>query len=260
MKFKCPLSLVNTRVRVLLVGAGGTGAYCGSLLAQCNYLLRALSDDMAYLEVTVVDPDVVTEFNIGRQGFYPCDIGKPKSKVLVDRLNLGFGTHWRYAVETLESCRSPHLYDVLFTCVDNIKCRQHLGQQYQNVVCETLWIDGGNGRSDGQVIMGHLGVPKAEEKLPNVFDLYQKVMATAREEPGESCSHQQALHRQDFGVNHMTALLMVQQLWLLLRHGELDHHGNFFDLHEGCVIPLAADADIWRTFGYRVHEFTGISN
>ena len=61
-------------------------------LGQIHASLRAMSAQDGCkcqgLNVTVYDPDVVTQFNIGRQLFYQTDLGQNKALCLVGRVNM----------------------------------------------------------------------------------------------------------------------------------------------------------------------------
>ena len=54
------------------------------------------------LHVTVFDPDIITEANIGRQLFSETELGQCKATAAVTRVNRFFGTTW-----TAENCRYP---------------------------------------------------------------------------------------------------------------------------------------------------------
>src|SRR5689334_7068613 len=82
--------LLSGQVNVALAGAGGNGSQMLSGLARLHLALLKLGHPGG-LKVTVWDPDLVSESNIGRQLFYPSDIGQPKSFVLVNRYNLAYG-------------------------------------------------------------------------------------------------------------------------------------------------------------------------
>ncbi len=64
-------------VTVNLIGAGGTGSQVLTNLARLDVTLRVLNHPGLF--VTVYDPDVVTESNIGRQLFSSSDIGLNKA-------------------------------------------------------------------------------------------------------------------------------------------------------------------------------------
>jgi len=257
MRFHTPPHLLANSINVTLVGVGGTGGYLLSHLAQMNYLLRNLSNGQSSLNVTVYDPDIVTEWNIGRQNFFPCDRGQNKALVLASRVNTWFGTQWTAIPESYNG-NSTHEVDFLMTCLDSAKTRCEIAKEAMSKKSEwklqnTLWIDGGNDVDSGQVILGHLH-PKGggENHLPNVYELYGSKMESIEDDPTESCSHSDSLSRQDYGVNHQTALLMAQLLWQLVRHGGVEFHGNFFSLPDGSIDSLIPDPVVWKSFGYSI--------
>jgi PRTRC genetic system ThiF family protein len=238
MNFKIPNSFVARKINILLIGAGGNGSIMATHLAKMDNSLRAISDNEISLNVTISDPDTVSEFNIGRQNFYPADIGLNKANVLVSRFNLFFGIDW-YAEECKTDPTDLNIssYDFVISCVDSPKFRYDLGEQFKDKIdINTLWLDMGVNENTGQVILGHLSqaTPNA---LPNIHTMYGTELnhdAHAQ----SSCSTEQALQAQDFGVNDKAAIESSQLLWQLIRHGELQYLGNFFDLKTGESFPL----------------------
>ena len=87
--------LVNPQhpVTVNLIGAGGTGSQVLTCLARLDAALRGLGHPGLF--VTLYDPDIVTEANIGRQLFGPSDLGQNKAQCLVTRINNFFGNDWK---------------------------------------------------------------------------------------------------------------------------------------------------------------------
>ena len=86
--------LLSREVRVAVIGAGGTGSQMLMGLAQLHTAMLALGHPGG-LDVTVIDADQVSEANVGRQMFYPSDVGLPKATVLVNRINMAMGTGWK---------------------------------------------------------------------------------------------------------------------------------------------------------------------
>ena len=80
-------------VTVNIIGAGGTGSQVLTGMARLDVTLRALGHPGLF--VTVYDPDIVTDANIGRQLFGPSDLGLNKSQCLVTRINNFFGNDWK---------------------------------------------------------------------------------------------------------------------------------------------------------------------
>ena len=87
-----PSGLLSRRpVRILVVGAGGTGSAIVMGLPYLHQAMRAWGH--AYgLEVTLMDGDMVSETNCVRQPFSWSDVGQNKATVLINRINLFWGT------------------------------------------------------------------------------------------------------------------------------------------------------------------------
>ncbi len=81
-----PAALGNRAIKIVLVGCGGNGAQMLMGLASLDTALRAISSRS--LDVTVVDDDIVSEANLGRQPFFRCEIGNSKARTLPERINL----------------------------------------------------------------------------------------------------------------------------------------------------------------------------
>lgn len=197
------------------------------------------------------DPDTVSLANIGRQRFLPCDVGFNKAEVLISRMNNFAGTNWHYANEKYHPSSNDNTFDILITCVDSPKVRADIGKsnalsQPDNHL-ETLWIDCGNDAHSGNVVLGHLSHGESSLRLPNVYDLYP-ILDSMESNDEPSCSTEEALHRQDYGINRSVAREAANLLWRLIRHGQIEHHGSYIDIKEGTVHPLSIDASIWQTF------------
>jgi len=93
MKHAIQSHLLNGRVEVALVGAGGSGSLFLTELTKIDKAMRELGHPGG-LHVTVFDPDTVSESNIGRQNFYMTDKGLNKAVVLVNRVNMCCGVQW----------------------------------------------------------------------------------------------------------------------------------------------------------------------
>src|ERR1700689_5756839 len=90
-----PSDLLRHRaVRVLIVGAGGTGSAIVMGLPYLDQALRVWGHPYG-LHVTMMDADTVSETNCVRQPFSVSDIGQNKATVLINRINLFWGTHWQ---------------------------------------------------------------------------------------------------------------------------------------------------------------------
>ena len=117
-----PAIFDNRAVRILLVGCGGNGAQMLMGLASLDTALRAISSRS--LEVTVVDDDIVTEANLGRQPFYRCDVGNSKARTLTERINLAHGLAWKAVHGRAPDAVEIDGTDILITCVDTASARR----------------------------------------------------------------------------------------------------------------------------------------
>jgi PRTRC genetic system ThiF family protein len=242
-----PKSWFTAPVKVLVVGAGGTGSEMLSRLYKMDYLLQKLGGDGFH--VTLADPDHVSEFNLGRQSFYFSDINSNKAEVLISRLNAFTETQWHYFPKKMTMDFRYEDFDLVISCVDSASFRFELGKAYQNVNTDTLWLDGGNGFDDGQVVMGHLG--RHSEKVPNVFDLMGDELEVITDDRTESCSTENALKKQTFGINSQIAEVMGQMLWQLMRFSQLDRNIAYVDLKQLTTTSVLSEPEQWSLYGYQ---------
>jgi PRTRC genetic system ThiF family protein len=205
------------------------------------------------LAVQAWDGDEVSAANVGRQRFWPCDIGWNKAEILVTRYNSFGETNWAWVDRNFKKkdCEDMRA-DVLISCVDSPEVRVMIGQTGRRCRSSgSLWLDTGNDHNSGQVILGHLdGVDDDDPNavlLPNVLDLYPSLKGQqGNNRP--SCSTEEALQRQDFGINQRVAAEASGLLWQLVRYGQLDRHGSFIYQETGDVLPLGIDEEQWKSF------------
>lgn len=234
------------RLNVIVIGCGGTGSEIASMLFKMHATMKALGS--AGLNVTLIDDDVVSPSNIGRQSFWDVDISQPKASTLVDRFNNFGGTNWKALVRKFEGGNLSNT--VVFGCVDNAIGRKLIHQSFVKSE-NSVWIDCGNDNSSANVFMGvNAAVGKTKVYVPTVYDLFQAQLDAPQPTQEPSCSTREAIARQDFGINAATANHAVQLLWQLYRHGQVAYHGVTLDLKSGESFPIAADPEIWAQFGY----------
>jgi PRTRC genetic system ThiF family protein len=247
---RMPEAWLSRTIRVLVVGAGGTGSEMIDALSRLHYTLRRLGHPHG-LAITVQDGDTVSYANCARQRFIPADVGQNKATLLARRYGLAFGMTIR-ALPTMAGQRHVmqfNKFDLLITCVDRASLRVSIGKHWSRRKSDTLWLDTGNGRSTGQCVLGHLGIPEGHERLPNVYDLFAS-LATTDDDAEPSCSLEAALRQQQLFVNRWMADAAAALLARLLTEGVLKVHGAFFDMRALRLSPLAISPTEWQALGY----------
>ena len=241
--------LVNPQhpVTVNLIGAGGTGSQVLTCLARLDAALRGLGHPGLF--VTLYDPDIVTEANIGRQLFGPSDLGQNKAQCLVTRINNFFGNDWKAQPDiyptVLKDARRDNLANITITCTDNIKSRIDLWNllkalpqpTYCTYETPLYWMDFGNTQTTGQVVMGTSKLYETVSSL-KVITRFVRYSRVKEEDSGPSCSLAEALDRQDLFINSTLAQLGCNILWKMFRNGMIEHHGLYLNLETMKVNPI----------------------
>lgn len=250
-----PTGLLSRRpVRVLVVGAGGSGSAVVMGLPYLHQAMRAWGH--AYgLEVTLMDGDAVSETNCVRQPFSWSDVGQNKATVLVNRINLFWGTKWNAQPvcfdETTLRSNSDRNPDFLIGCVDTRAARGVIERSLvRRSSYVAYWLDLGNNAASGQYILGQ---PlngrnrRKAERLRTVSELFPEIAdAAAGEDSLPSCSAVEALERQEPFINQTLAASALAMLARLFRYGRLGNHGGFFNASTGQMIGLPVDPELWR--------------
>jgi PRTRC genetic system ThiF family protein len=249
-----PDLLSHKPVRILVVGAGGTGSAIVMGLPYLDQAMRVWGHTHG-LDVTMMDADAVSETNCIRQPFSLSDIGLNKATVLINRLNLFWGTAWsaipnHFHARSLDGNSEPRA-DLLIGCVDTRAARKAIAAALvRSSNGATYWLDIGNNAASGQFVLGQ---PlngrnrRKAERLRTVSELYPEIVdAASGEDPLPSCSAIEALERQEPFINQVLAASALAMLARLFRHGTLTHHGGFYNATTGRMSALAVDPLLWR--------------
>ena len=86
------------KLKIYLIGAGGTGSFAAMNLARVIFELQRIGK---VVELTVIDPDLVESGNIPRSNFCAAEIDRFKAQTLAERITLAWGLEVSYANEKL---------------------------------------------------------------------------------------------------------------------------------------------------------------
>jgi PRTRC genetic system ThiF family protein len=209
-------------------------------LASLDTALRAISSRS--LHVTVVDDDIVSEANLGRQPFYRCDLGSSKARTLTERINLAHGLAWKAAHGRAPGAIGVEGADILITCVDTASARRAIGAAIAAAnPMPVYWLDLGNRATDGQYLIGCPGRAASGNpaRLPTVLEYFPELADdSVPDDNAPSCSVAEALERQSLFVNRVVASHALALLFDLLGRGSIGHAGAFVNLGSGQAVPI----------------------
>lgn len=222
---------LNVPVKVVQLGAGGTG---GHIAPHLYRLLYSLERPARYI---ICDGDVVEAKNLMRQNFAPVDLGENKARVLAERYASVFGMEAEYVpsfvedlgtlMELITPCGwelEPYSYKktpemvILLGAVDNNKSRQLCHKAF----CQSkdlIYIDSGNGEFSGQVVCG---VRKNGRTVFNpIGGVMPELLRDTDKFPTElSCAEADQADPQSMAANITAATAVVDMVYNILTHGE----------------------------------------
>lgn len=249
-----PSDLLRHRaVRVLIVGAGGTGSAIVMGLPYLDQAMRVWGHRNG-LDVMMMDADTVSETNCVRQPFSASDVGQNKATVLINRINMFWGTSWsaipnHFHVRSFDR-NQDRCPDLLIGCVDTRAARKTIEDSFSRALSRTCyWLDFGNNASSGQFVLGqplNARNRRKAERLRTVSELFPEIIdPEVGEDPLPSCSAVEALDRQEPFINQTLAASALAMLAQLFRYGKLSHHGAFFNAKSGQMSALPVEPTLW---------------
>ncbi len=268
---KLVLPVDYKEVQFWLVGAGGTGSFMAMNLARLAFELNGRGKRAT---IVIVDPDTVETGNIPRSNFCFAEVGQNKAETLAGRLARAWGIEVGFVKEgftpaLLQSVRddwsvqSPgsNKLIVIVGCVDNHLARLQMHeaiklyneQRYSSDGARLWWIDGGNGRDTGQVLIGNRLsekeiyesarkslilslLPAPSLQHPELLRRENaKSIERQRQTTGDrmTCAERIRLGEQSLNVNQRVAVEMSEILSELLLTQTLKRFAAFFDLESG---------------------------
>jgi PRTRC genetic system ThiF family protein len=248
-----PDLIENRAIRILVIGAGGTGSAIVMGLPYLDQAMRVWGYRYG-LAVALMDADQVSETNCVRQPFSASDIGQNKATVLINRINLFWGTHWQAVPNHFHARSFDRDYDrcpdLVIGCVDTRVARRAIEGSFSRALNRTCyWLDLGNNAASGQYVLGqplNARNRRKAERLRTASELYPEILdESVGEDPLPSCSAIEALDRQEPFINQTLAASALAMLAQLFRYGKLSHHGAFFNAKTGQMCALPVDPAMW---------------
>jgi len=247
-------------LRFIVVGAGGTGSYVIPAIARLMFELKQSQNKP--VEMLIVDPDVVESGNIPRSNFCAAEVGSFKAQSLAKRITLAWGLECHYSNELFDSekhlAAQSHDYrslKVIVGCVDNHLARRDIHRSIEKYrgyrssdAPDLWWIDGGNGRSSGQVLVGsntkkikpalHFTgtsicrtLPAPSLVHPDLLEAEKNAESPDRERL--SCPDRIRLGEQSLNINQRVAVEMAEMLTEMFLTRSLRRFASYFDLESG---------------------------
>lgn len=257
---------VNTVV-FTVVGAGGTGGYVIRDMLRFLQSLKGKGDTRQFV-VNLVDADKVEQKNLIRQNFINIDVDKNKAAVLANRYGAAYGIpviahekmleHAQELTEMYNSAKaavnsgnqsSAH---IIIGCVDNHAARRII-HAYVNNTRHIYWIDSGNERTSGQVVLGWdrfmgqyrgYGQKELEQTLPQfgseamyalptVVDLYPEILDPKQDLAGSdntSCAERAQIEDQNIFINVSAALNVLNFVRQIVMSEKIIYNAITFDI------------------------------
>jgi PRTRC genetic system ThiF family protein len=248
-----------TKTRLVLIGCGGTGSWLAPSVARfARTLAEKFSKEVA---VCFVDPDMVEAKNIYRQNFCMAEVGYSKAVTLAKRYSTAwsvniFACPQKYSWQLVSNLGGYHFdgLTVLIGCVDSREARRDIQGSVRNIDGAVFWLDCGNTKESGQVLLGRnspgegvttfptegkcawLPLPSRQHK-----DLVPKkergtlTKNKAAGTEGLSCAEIALLDEQGLTINQSIAAIAADYLKRLLLTEDLDRFQTYIDLGSGSM-------------------------
>jgi len=203
-------------LRIIVVGAGGTGGYLIPILGR---VLN--SDNFTDAELHIVDGDIVEPKNVERQNFIKSDIGLFKSQVLANRYRKVFPrvkilSRTEYIEETgyynnLEISEADNCMNIVISCVDSVDARLAILKRMLNFRGNKILIDSGNEDQYGHVTVSFVSGNENHDFHPTFIttETFKNVCQGNVEVVRGSCA---TLGEQTSVQNHLQASVIMKML------------------------------------------------
>ena len=247
-------------LRFIVVGAGGTGSFVVPAIARLIYELKQQQNKSA--EMLIVDPDLVEIGNIPRSNFCFAEAGRYKAQTLAERVSTAWGIEISFSCERFDaekhlksSTKDYRSLTIIVGCVDNYMARREMHRALDEFrsygdVSRAWWIDGGNGKASGQVLLGSTTKLLKPEQYFTGTSICRALPAPSLQHPDllqpenieamsdASCPERVRLGEQGLHVNQRVAIEMSEMLSSMLLTRTLKRYAVYFDLETGIARSL----------------------
>lgn len=248
-----PPGMVTTYNTVHVIGAGGNGAPMLMRLYKMHTQLLALG--RPGLNVVLWDMDTVSRFNLGRQPFYPSDIGKNKATLLIDRVKSIDATvsNWQAKVERFtDDSQVGHGVLAVITCVDNNAARRSVHKAVFEKERALYWLDMGNEADTGQVVLGESMHRERKLRLPVVTEIFPSILdESIPESDAPSCSAEEAIRKQSLFINELVVVQAAKLLWDGLFDGVITKPIVFVNSKSSTTQSIGIDRAFYKRKGIK---------
>lgn len=244
---------VYDRIRLFLVGCGGTGSWLAPSVAR---IAKVWQEQGHQVDLIFCDPDHVEPKNIPRQNFCEAELKRNKASALAYRYSAAWGLEIHAVDQPFKAAKLPHKFGaltILIGCVDNAAARREIANAVQRQIegsqdeRRLWWLDCGNNDDSGQVLLGSATAPcqmehafrsrKICKMLPAPSLIAPDLLEPRPEELAASklsCADIQLANAQSLAVNQQVAAIATDYLLRMLS-GSLKRFATYFDLESGVM-------------------------
>jgi hypothetical protein len=231
---------------IIVVGCGGTGGFLADGLA------RMLPPNIGLI---LIDVDTVEERNLNRQSFTTAEIGLFKSEALAKRLVGKYQRPVQYSISAVGATDLPK--GIVVGCVDNGLARQTIAEGLHD---GQWWVDSGNGRNFGQVLIGNSKIEKLRPSFTH--DLCVRLPLPTIQQPAllaqvprqRSCAEAVAADDQSPTINQAMAVLVLEVVRRIIE-GTCPWMQLYLDLDAGALTSTMATPEVVsRMTGIRISK------
>ncbi|MEA3349620.1 MAG: ThiF family adenylyltransferase [Chloroflexota bacterium] len=243
-------------VHIYLIGCGGSGGWLAPSIVRIAKVLQ--DKGTANVSVTFIDPDQVEAKNVYRQNF--CDAEAAQRVNKAETLAFRYGMAWGVEIQAIPQqfgrehltrrfANCEHL-TVLVGAVDNAAARQTIAEAIDVVYHSAWWLDCGNDRHTGQILLGGhnhqedddpdcLALPGYCTALPLPSVQHPELLVPAASDgaapeiSGLSCVDLAMMDYQSMTVNQKVAAEASDFLVRMLLTRNLQRFAVYFNLESG---------------------------